>query len=439
MSKIPETGHPRSHLPVPGQRILRSMLAAWLCLAIYYVRGQRGLPFFSIIAALQCIQPYTENMLSVGRKRIVGTLVGALWGSAILYMEYLTVGSSGPGHMLRFLLMGACAGAVIYSTVLLKIPETAYFSAVVFLSIAMNHTGDSDTVIYIIDRTLDTAIGVAAGIFINSLHLPRIRHPELLFVSGIEPVLSGMEHHMSPYTKVELNRLIRDGAKFTVVTMQTPAVIREMLEGIRLEYPVIAMDGAVMYDIEKRFYLAAETMDAQMGKNLEQFFREHGTGYFMNIIEDNLLTTVYRKMQPGSMKHLFSRRSGSPYRNFVHTEREITEDIVNFVVVGEIDSVQALCSKLKMTPFSGRLRTQYDSYGCAPGEIILRVYSADATRERMIARLKESLQAERVIKFGKPEADVDEVLPYTGDRMVKELKRRFEAVDLRGWRNILRP
>lgn len=69
----------KHHIPYPGQRIFRSMVAAWLCMAIYYLRGRDGLPFLSVIASLQCIQPYTETMRQMGKKRIIGTLVGAAW------------------------------------------------------------------------------------------------------------------------------------------------------------------------------------------------------------------------------------------------------------------------------------------------------------------------------------------------------------------------
>ena len=45
------------HLPLPGQRIGRSMVAVWLCMGLYILRGRQGIPFYSVIAALQCLQP----------------------------------------------------------------------------------------------------------------------------------------------------------------------------------------------------------------------------------------------------------------------------------------------------------------------------------------------------------------------------------------------
>ncbi len=426
------------HFPFPGQRIFRSMLAAWLCMAVYYLRGRSGLPFFSVIAALQCIQPYTDNMLTAGKRRVIGTLIGAAWGAAVLYLEYLAIGAATMEEMLHFILMGACAGAVIYFTVLLKIPESAYFSTVVFLSIAMNHVGDSGLMVYVFDRVVDTTIGVAAGILVNSLHLPRIRRKELLFVSGVDQILSGEVRHLSPYTKVELNRLIKDGAHLSVVTKQSPAMIREVLDGVDLKCPVVALDGAVMYDMEKRRYLFAERMDALLGHQVDTFFRQEKPDYFINSVEDHLLVTSYRQMSDGPMKNLFLQRSGSPYRNFVHTEREIRENILNFVTVGTKEEMEALARKLSHQAFSDRIRIEYDSYRCEEGDVILRVYSAEATRERMLKRLKEYLKAEKIIKFGKEEPGADEVISYTGDRMAREIKKRFEKVSIRGWKNMLR-
>lgn len=57
MSELTKKAH---RLPAPGQLIIRSMLAAWICMLIYDLCGRDGIVFLSVIAALQCIQPFTE-------------------------------------------------------------------------------------------------------------------------------------------------------------------------------------------------------------------------------------------------------------------------------------------------------------------------------------------------------------------------------------------
>lgn len=203
--------------------------------------------------------------------------------------------------------MGACAGAVIYSTVLLHIPDNAYFAAVVFLSIAMNHVTDANPGIYIIDRVIDTGVGVLVGSFVNSFHLPRVRDTKALFISGLDQTMSGDRHVLSPYTKIELNRLISDGAKFTVMTKQTSAMIREVLPGIKLNCPVIIMDGAAMFDMNTRQYLHVAKMESSLGRDIDQFLQRTKAHYFINTIEDDLLVTFYYEMAEGPMKTMYEK------------------------------------------------------------------------------------------------------------------------------------
>ena len=185
MKKEPGTPVHFSRFPLPGQRILRSVISVWLCIVVYYLRGRRGEPFYSIIAALQCIQPYSSSMLSEGRDRIIGTFIGAFWGAAIVFSELLPIGGSFETALIHYSLLGLLTGLVIYSTVLLKIPQYALFSFLVFLGISMYHLEDANPYIHVFNRTMDTIIGVVIAILVNSAHLPRTRDRQTLFVSGI--------------------------------------------------------------------------------------------------------------------------------------------------------------------------------------------------------------------------------------------------------------
>lgn len=74
-------------LPVVGQRIVRSVCAVLLCFGVYLLRGRKGIPFYSALAVLQCMQPYQENTKRVARNRLTGTLIGAFWGFLLLLVQ----------------------------------------------------------------------------------------------------------------------------------------------------------------------------------------------------------------------------------------------------------------------------------------------------------------------------------------------------------------
>ena len=133
--------------------------------------------------------------------------------------------------------------------------QASYFSCVVFLSIVVNHLTDANPFLFVWSRVLDTLIGIGLGVLVNACSLPREHRNHILFVSGLDDTLLTEEDHLSAYSKVELNRMISTGAKFTVSTMRTPASLMEPLKDIHLNLPVIVMDGAALYDIKQKKYL----------------------------------------------------------------------------------------------------------------------------------------------------------------------------------------
>lgn len=423
-------------IPLPGQRILRSMIAVWICVAIYYLRGREGIPFFAVIMSIACIQPYAENMAQAALLRIVGTLVGTVWGAALLYVEYLLRGSRDFEEAGHLLLSGLLVGVILYMMAVLGLGDKAYFAVVVFLSIAMNHALDADPSEYIVNRLIETTIGILVGSTVNSLHLPRVRHPEILFVSGINQV-SDAKHHLSPYTKVELNRLIRSGANFTIATRRSPATLFDVTAGVRIACPIIAFNGAVLYDMEHHHYIDCVKMEPSLAAEINAYFKEKNPQHFQMTLEDDLMTIYYHEMVEGTMKERYLKRRRSVYRNYVHTDRDILENVVCYTAMGTKEEMYELVQEILDQPWSSRCRLEYDDYECGEDELLLWIFSAEATRERMLGQLKADLGITKMVKFGDIEEGFDEIIPYHGDRMVKELKRRFETVSLRGWRNML--
>ena len=426
-------------IPLPGQRILRSMIAVWLCFGIYMLRGQRGIPFYSVIAALQCLQPYAKSMRSVARNRLVGTAVGAIWGLAILLLERNLLFDGAPGEWEHYILLGLFSGAVLYSTVLLKVRETAYFSTVVFLCIAVNHIGDENPYIFVFNRALDTLIGVLVAEGINRLHLPRLRQKNVLFVSSISETIVGAGKTLSPYSKIELNRLIDDGAQFTLSTTQTPATVREMLPDVNLRLPIIAMDGSALYDLKKREYLKTVTMEEDAARRMMAFLDASGLHYTTNTIEDHLLVVRCGDLGDGALLKLYQDKRRSAYRNFVIRHPEQLTGILYFMVLDQAEAVLELYNSLCQSPWQGEYRVVLDTTKHYADSACLKIYAPEASRENMLRELVAMVKPTKVVTFGGTPGHCDVLIKNADkDAMVKALKRRFEPVDIRGWRNSFR-
>ena len=219
-------------IPGIGMRIIKSALAVSLCMVVNTLRGDGGMVFYSQLAALWCIQMYRSNTLSNALQRTTGTVVGAVFGLIYILIYPHSVSGGLYSTLLDIIFIFTGVILVIYSTVLINKKQASYFSCVVFLSIVINHIGDINPYSFVWNRFLDTMIGIVIGVTVNNIRICFKPDRETLFVSGVDDILVDKNDKVSAFSRVELNRMIEDGMRFTLSTVRTPASVLEPLSDI---------------------------------------------------------------------------------------------------------------------------------------------------------------------------------------------------------------
>ena len=423
----------------PGQRIGRTVAAVLLCMLVYEARGRRGMPIYGLIAAVICIQPYPRSMKAIARRRIIGTLIGAGWGVLALLLESFLRGTANPDGMIHYLFIAIGTGAVIYFSVWLHLADAAQFAAIVFLIVDVTQSGSSNVFLYAYHRIVDTLIGIAVGELVNRVHLPRLRNTETLFASGITNTIFEEGHRLSGYSLIELNRLIEDGCPFTVVTVEAPASVRELLQGVEFRLPIIAMDGAILYDLKQRLFLETEFMEQEAVAGLCGLLDQHEAEFLMTTLEQQVLIIRHGALKNEAIRERYTRKRVSPYRNFaprLHDE-EYLDKTIYFFVLEKAEKVEQVLAEIRNASWADRIRIKPDDRQIPEGYRCIRIFPAHATKEHMLARLQEMTGLKETVTFGSEEGHCD-VFVQDADRdlMVRELKRRFESVSLKGWRNM---
>ncbi|WP_308753349.1 aromatic acid exporter family protein [uncultured Anaerotruncus sp.] len=164
-----------ARLPRPGLRMLKSALAVFLCFLIDTLRGG-GVPFYSAIAAILCMQPDVQGGLRVGLNRVVGTLIGGCYGMGVLYL--LRAFPPGGHGLLQYAVISAALVPLMYLTVLVKKTSATYITCVVFLSITVSHGLDLIPYAFALNRILDTLIGIFISLFVNWVPFLRNRRAD---------------------------------------------------------------------------------------------------------------------------------------------------------------------------------------------------------------------------------------------------------------------
>ena len=155
---------------LPGLRAVKTAIAVFLCLAVQFL-FQRENAFYSGIAAVICMQPVPKQSVHTGLFRLAGTLIGGVMGFFLVELAQWI-----PGYQSGWYLLVIPAGFVVCITVCLvfRCKGAGVICCIVFLNIATHFERTIDSnVLYVIDRMIDTTIGVFAAIVVNWMIKPQ--------------------------------------------------------------------------------------------------------------------------------------------------------------------------------------------------------------------------------------------------------------------------
>lgn len=419
--------------PPIGIRIIKASIGVFLCYVIDFFRGGHGIVFYSQLAVLWCMKEYKEDSISNAKQRTIGTFIGAVYGLIVLLLVPMISGyDSNIQNLIRVIMISVFIAVIQYSTVLINEKNAAYFSCVVFLSIVVNHLTDNNPFLFVFNRVLDTMIGIVLGLFINLCSLPREHRNNILFVSGLDDTIMTANDNIPAYTKIELNHMISAGAKFTISTMRTPASLMEPLKDIHLNYPVIVMDGAALYDIKQKKYIYEYVISNNTAKKVIDFLEKMKCCYFTNVIVDDLLVIYYMETEDEVYNGLVSKLRLSVYRNYVKRPLPNGEQVVYFMLLDKKEKMKKVYDELLMQSFSNGLKVVLMDACDYPGYAYIRIYNHNATRENMLQYLKKYVHADEVITFGTIRGRYTHYIqPGDANRVVKLMKKEYQPVKLK--------
>lgn len=416
-------------IPRIGLRIIKSALAVFLCYLVDIVRNGEGIVFYSQLAALWCMQDYVSETKSKAKQRTAGTFIGAFWGLLVIIIyRYICNFFTKPPTIIYGLMVSVAIILVLYSTVILKKKQASYFSCVVLLSIVVIHIEDSNPFIFVFNRVLDTMIGIGVGVAVNCFSIKKNRNKDILFLSGLDDTLLAENGEMSDYSRVELNRLIEDGAHISISTIRTPASLMSPLSGIRLKLPVIVMDGAALFNIAEKRYEYVYVISPEKSNMIKNWLDEREISYFTNIIIDDVLMIYYQKTDNGPYNELISKLRSSPYRNYINREVPTNESVVYYLVIDKSEKIEELYNAIMMQDWIEQFKIVISPSTEISGCSLLKIYNRNACKENMTEYLSKMIGIDTIVTFGTIPGKYDYCID-SGDfnKVVKLIKQRYEA------------
>lgn len=157
-----------------GLRAIKTAIAVFFCLLVAIIFNRTD-TLFGSIAAIMCMQQTYDQTYNQGLHRLVGTLVGGVVGYAVLQAVIHL-----PNRDLINLVMAPlCILVVIYLCNVLKKKGSVGIGCIVLLSVLVpSEFTVTDALFYVINRVIDTSIGIVIAMAVNKFVFPIKSNPE---------------------------------------------------------------------------------------------------------------------------------------------------------------------------------------------------------------------------------------------------------------------
>lgn len=162
-----------------GFRTIKTALSIFVCLMVYQLIQPYGITdasdsFLACVTAIICMKDSVDESVKIGAHRLVGTLIGAVFG-----LVYLYAGAYLHNPYLHIILLSLTIIILITICTSIKCPQAVVICCVVFLFISMNQVNTSPLV-HSAKRFADTAVGLVVSFLINKFLFNPENRPDYL-------------------------------------------------------------------------------------------------------------------------------------------------------------------------------------------------------------------------------------------------------------------
>lgn len=221
-----------------------------------------------------------------------------------------------------------------------------------------------------------------------------------LYITDLDGTLLNSEGNLSDYSAYYLNKLIEEeSVMFSVATARTYSTVVPMMKGVKLNCPVILMNGVCIYDTEKLKPVIIHRIEYSSAVSILEIFKKFGKYPMLYYDKDGNLTVEYIKITTlAQEKYVHSRKENYNKKMVQVNEFSLNPDS-HLIYIAILDNKEELepiyksiCDRRDIT-----CNFYSDNYS---GDYFLEIYSKYASKAKSALELKKILGAEKIVAFG---------------------------------------
>ncbi|MDR3278529.1 MAG: HAD family hydrolase [Oscillospiraceae bacterium] len=223
--------------------------------------------------------------------------------------------------------------------------------------------------------------------------MPVSAREKTLFISDLDGTLLDKAARVTAYTAETVNRLTDAGYSFSVATARTEQSVRGLLSGIRVNAPIILLNGVLIYDINDRKYLKIEQLNAEIAAKIREMLARHGADALVYVVDGEHMevTKHYLSSENARLDRIFREDYIPPPAAAKRGET------VYFTLAGRFEQMRPIHDEIKKIPGVAVVFSK-DDY--TEEQWFVECFSEKASKGSGVRFLRENYGFTRIVGFG---------------------------------------
>lgn len=245
-----------------------------------------------------------------------------------------------------------------------------------------------------------------------------------LYVSDLDGTLLNSDVRLSEYTINTINSLVEKGMLFTYATARSLVSASVVTQGLTTEIPVIAYNGAFIFNASDGDVLASEWFSREEVEYVRNIVSDFNVSPLVYTFIDSVEKVVYieSEVNEGIRRYLNNRKGDRRMKPIGNNENLYQGNVFYFTFIGGLEELKPLYNVFR-DDRRYRCTFQQDIYN---DEYWFEIMPVNATKANAINKLKVLWNCGRIVSFGDAINDIpmfqisDEC--YAVENAVDELK-----------------
>ena len=225
---------------------------------------------------------------------------------------------------------------------------------------------------------------------------------KMLYVSDLDGTLLNSNALLNEDVPERLNRLIDEGLCFTVATARTYATVNSIVKDVHLTYPMILMNGVMIYDPVNKSCINAEIIERDSVEYILEGRKKFGVTGFAYALspENSKMATYYERIATEHMEKFYIERRDvyhKPFSKVEQLEDILGEDIIYFSICYDEEVLRPFYEYLQKDE-KLNLNFYKDVYG--DGLWYLEISHKNASKYHGVQKLRAMLQPDAITGMG---------------------------------------